>query len=337
MKRVLLWVFGLMLLAVMLAGAALGIGGWLSLDEEFSYSRSVDRLPLFPEVDPLNLTAIEAGGFTFRARVSGFGNEGPAVILLHGFPETSAMWLPLIDAAASRGYRVLAFDQRGYSPGARPADVSDYAVPRLVQDVLRVADAAGIRAFHLVGHDWGSIVGWSVVMSNPERVLSWTGLSVPHPAAFGEAVQNDPEQQKKSSYFLLFQQPWLPEKLFAFNNQMLLRDVFYETMPRDQRQEYLAMLAEPGAMTAALNWYRALETEEGQSPESPVIDRPALFIWGNEDPAVSAYAVQAQRKYIRGPFKELELNAGHWLMEEQAAVVVPAVLEHLDAYSPEGR
>ena len=97
---------------------------------------------------------------------------GDPVILLHGFPETSAMWTPLIEAAASDGFRVVAFDQRGYSPGARPDDVAAYAVPALVDDVLAVADALGFQRFHLVGHDWGCVVGWSVASLHPDRVTS---------------------------------------------------------------------------------------------------------------------------------------------------------------------
>ncbi len=331
MKRFLLWLLGLPAALLAAATLALAVSAGLAMDRDFQHTRATAALPEFPATSHEGLTRVPAGNFTFRARVAGMSNAGPGLILLHGFPETSAMWAPLMDAAAERGYRVLAFDQRGYSPGARPAGAPAYTGPELAGDVARMVDAVGFQRFHLVGHDWGSAVGWGVTMALPERVLSWSGLSIPHPAAFGEALQNDPEQRRRSSYFLLFQQPWLPERLFAFNGHRLLRDVFYEEMTAAQRQEYLRVFSEPGAMTAALNWYRALDTSAGEGVADPTIRRPVLFIWGNRDVAVSRYSVEAQARYLAGTYREVELDAGHWLMEEQPEVVVEAVLQHLAA------
>jgi len=330
MRKSLGWVFGLLLGLLLLAAVILATSAGLSMDRSFQYSRNAGLLPVYPETDSHELTRVRLGEASYRARAGGLENQGPALILLHGFPETSAMWTPLMAAAVSQGYRVVAFDQRGYSPGARPDHIVDYTISNLVQDVLDVADAVGFETFHLVGHDWGSAVGWGVVMAHPDRVLSWSSLSIPHPAAFGEALQNDPEQKKRSAYMLLFQQPWLPEQLFAFNDQMLLREVFYNSMPEWQRREYLSLFSEPGAMTAALNWYRGLNLAEQRLPGQPEIEQPVLFIWGNADPAVSSYSIQAQRKYLLGPYKEIELDAGHWLMEEKTSAVVTAVLKQLN-------
>jgi pimeloyl-ACP methyl ester carboxylesterase len=263
----------------------------------------------------------------FRARIA--GSHGDGVILLHGFPVTSAMYEPLLAAAAEGGYRVVAFDQRGYSPGARPAGSEHYAVGDLVGDVLAVADAVGFERFHLVGHDWGSAVGWSLVLAEPERVLSWTALSIPHPEAFRAALNSDPDQQRRSRYFRLFATPWLPEVLFTFNGLALLKSAVYAPMLGSQRDEYLRVFSEPGALTAALDWYRALSRSSEQNSAAPAaVATPTLFVWGNQDPAVGRVAVAAQRGYMRGPFREIELDAGHWLLEENGPRVIDAVIAH---------
>ena len=132
----------------------------LSLDTEYGHTRRVEMLqPLSPSTSR-GLVQIRARDLSFRARVAGLGSAGPALLLLHGFPETSIMWDPLIESAESAGFRVVAFDQRGYSPLARPVGVDAYRLPELVADVFAVADAVGFERFHLVGHDWGAIVGW---------------------------------------------------------------------------------------------------------------------------------------------------------------------------------
>ena len=116
-------------------------------------------LPSYATADNEGEFRLAANGYEFLIRVAGMNNAGPAVILLHGFPETSLMWKPLLEKAAREGYRVVAFDQRGYSPQARPKEVAAYQIDSLVQDVLAVADQVGFDTFHLVGHDWGAGVG----------------------------------------------------------------------------------------------------------------------------------------------------------------------------------
>jgi pimeloyl-ACP methyl ester carboxylesterase len=261
---------------------------------------------------------------TFRARVAGLSNRGPGLILLHGFPETSLMWEPLAHAAASAGYRVVAFDQRGYSPGARPEGVAPYAAPELVADVLSVADAVGFRRFHLVGHDWGCNVGWAVAIQHPTRVLSWSGLSIPHPATLLADVARDPP-----TYIKLFTTPWVAETMFTFNDLAGLRST-YELATSEQREEYLAVFSEPGALTAALNWYRAIPASfEAADELAQPVQPSTLFIWGTDEFWVTQDALEGQRGFAAGPYRELELDAGHWLMQEQTEAVVAAVLSHL--------
>ena len=310
--------------ALAAAAAVLVAGSLLSLDWERQHAARTAALPLLSGAAADGLVRIEAGGMTFRARVAGLANPGPGLILLHGFPETSAMWTPLIAAAAAGGYRVVAFDQRGYSPGARPEGVEPYAVPELVGDVLAVADAVGFERFHLVGHDWGCVVGWSVAIQHPERVRSWTGLSIPHPGTLLADLRRDPP-----TYIKVFTTRWLPELVFTFNGLAFLRRG-YEGMSAEQRDEYLAVFAEPGALTAALNWYRAITASLGSGDDVALpVERPTLFIWGTDEAWVTSDALERQRAFAAGPYDELELDAGHFLMQEQTQAVVEAILAHL--------
>ncbi len=311
-------------IALALALAVVAAGTLLSLDWDRQHRARTAALPLFEPGQPDGLARIEAGGMTFRARVRGLSNPGPGVLLLHGFPETSAMWEPLARAAAAAGYRVVAFDQRGYSPGARPRGVDNYAAVELVADALAVADAVGFERFHLVGHDWGCNVGWAVAIQHPARVLSWTGLSIPHPATLLADVARDPP-----TYIEIFTAPGLPEALLAFNGLSGLRDT-YELATPEQREEYLAVFAEPGALTAALNWYRAIPAslevlDELEQPVQP----STLFLYGTREGWARPEAIERQRTLVAGPYEELELDAGHWLMQEQTEAVVAAVLAHL--------
>ncbi|MDA1074071.1 MAG: alpha/beta fold hydrolase [Proteobacteria bacterium] len=325
----------LWLIAILIVGVVLvfWLGATTSYDRDLKHTQLTAALPSFNERGTAQLVRIIVDGREFRARISGFDHPAPKgdLILLHGFPETSAMWSPLLEAAGAAGYRSVAFDQRGYSPGARPAAVSEYVVGNLGQDVLDVADAVGFKDFHLVGHDWGSGVGWHLVTARPQRLKSWTSLSIPHIAAFGAAISEDPDQRRKSSYMLLFRTPVVAEWLFAFNRFALMRKAMYNDHTQAQRDEYLQVMAEPGALTAALNWYRAPMSLQPDEQVSPDVDLPVLFIWGKNDPAVGSWAVEAQRQYMKGPFTEIELDTGHWIMETTPETAVAAIVRHLDS------
>lgn len=237
------------------------------------------------------------------------------------------MWIPLLEAAAAEGYRALAFDQRGYSPGARPENVSAYTVSDLVGDVVAVADAAGFGPFHLAGHDWGCVVGWSVAAEHPDRVLSWSALSIPHPGALLLTARDAPPP----AYIRFFQTPWIPELFLTWGGLAMMRAA-YAPMPADQRDEYLAVFSEPGALAGALNWYRALPLSVEAAPDDPAaleIEPSVLFLFGSAEPWVDTSARERQRRFMKGPYQERELDAGHWLMQEQTGQAVDAVLAHL--------
>jgi len=317
----------LLVVGFLLAGVAavLVAGSLLSLDWERQHAARTAALPLLTPGQADGLVLIPANGMDFRARVAGLGNTGPGLILLHGFPETSAMWTPLIPVAVAAGYRVVAFDQRGYSPGARPEGIEPYRVPELIGDVLGVADALGFERFHLVGHDWGCVVGWGVAIQSPERLRSWTGLSIPHPGTLLADLRREPP-----TYIKVFTVRRLPELLFTFNGLAALLGGESEGVTAEQRDEYLAVFSEPGALTGALNWYRAIagSLDAGDDVAGPV-QVPTLFLWGTREGWVTEDALERQRALAAGPYAELELDAGHFLMRDQPEAVTVAVMEHL--------
>jgi pimeloyl-ACP methyl ester carboxylesterase len=148
---------------------------------------------------------LAVGEMSFHVRIGGPA-EGPVVMLLHGFPQHGGQWDEVVPFLHAAGLRTVAPDQRGYSPGARPLTADAYAIPELAADVFGIADAVGAGAFHLVGHDWGAVVGWAAAGADPSRVLSLTAISVPHPIALSRALGSDADQQVKSSYIQLFRQ-----------------------------------------------------------------------------------------------------------------------------------
>lgn len=326
--RIFLWLLAALIgLAVVLLLA--GFISWqLALDREYQHTRETSSLPLFPEKRE-GLVRVGASGMEFRARVEGLDQDGPVIIMLHGFPETSIMWQPLLVSAKDAGMAAVAFDQRGYSPGARPSAVEDYVLPKLTQDVFAVADALGVEQFHIVGHDWGAAVAWSLAMTQSPRVLTVTALSIPHGAAFVEAIMNDPEQRRRSSYMAVFRTPVLAEYMFGTLDMGLLKAA-HDVNQGAALDEYVSVLSEPGAMTAALNWYRAsaLGSDEADlAGASPTIHIPALFIGGSRDGAVAMSGIEAQAKYMAGPFESHMRDAGHWLMGEDTAFVVRTIID----------
>ena len=267
---------------------------------------------------------------TFTCRVSGMENDGEAVILLHGFPETSRMYYDLIPVLVSEGFKVVAPDQRGYSPGARLPKISDYSIDKLSQDILDIADAFQFEKFHLVGHDWGSAVGWVTAALCSERIISWTALSVPHLDAFFKAMNNNPEQQRKSQYIKFFKKPILPEFYFSFFGYKYLRDIWRKSS-KEEIEKYLEVFKQKGALKSSLNWYRANMKNDDKSIGD--IAAPTLIIYGLKDMAIGEKSVDESEKYLKGKYKIEKLNSGHWLIQESFEAVSNSILQHLNTYA----
>jgi pimeloyl-ACP methyl ester carboxylesterase len=299
----------------------------LSPDCPDCHTEMTEALPLFDGTED-GLVRIKANSMEFRARAAGFANRGgEGVILLHGFPETSIMWKPLLDKLSAAGYRAIAYDQRGYSPGARPFAQNDYTKGKIATDVLAVADAAGFDRFHVIGHDFGGAIAWTVADRYPQRVLSLTSLSMPHPTALAEALADPDSQLRRSSYVLFYRLPVLPELVLGFNKASFLEYLKWQDHPPEQIEEYERVFGEPGALHAALNWYRAFEFRS----LDPVgkVRPPTLFIWGREDGAFGRVAATETVNYMDGAYRLHTVAAGHNLMLEAQEIVTEDVLAHL--------
>jgi pimeloyl-ACP methyl ester carboxylesterase len=266
-------------------------------------------------------------GLTFEVTDTGPAG-GRLIIALHGFPEDRHSWDEVAESLASAGYRVLAPDQRGYSPGARPARRRDYAMSELTGDVLALAQAAGADRFDVVGHDWGGMVAWSLAARHPERVRTATVLVSPHPRAFRYALGHS-AQGLRSWYMALFQLPWLPERLFAVNAgkeaERMLRRLGLDAGTAGR---YARRFTSARAMTGPLNWYRAIPFQEG-SP-APDVGVPTLYITGDQERFITRAAAEATSRYVSGPYRHVELpGRSHWLSSEAGPEVSALLLEHL--------
>jgi len=259
--------------------------------------------------------------------------EGPAggelVLLLHGFPQSSHEWRSQLDALGAAGYRAVAPDQRGYSPRARPAGVEHYRAEPLVADVVGMADQLGADRFHLVGHDWGAAVAWHVAGRHQPRLRSLTTVSVPHPAAFAAALGGD-DQRQRSSYVDLFRQEGKAEELLLEDEGTRLRDMLAGSGLSGDVDTYVRRMREPGAMTAALNWYRAADVAaiEGLGP----ITMPTMFVWSTADIAIGREGAEATAEHVEGRYRfEVLEGVSHWIPEEAADELNRLLLDHLSS------
>ena len=282
------------------------------------------------DTDGESFADVKVNDLTFTCRVSGLENTGDAVILLHGFPETSRMYYDLIPVLVSEGYKVVAPDQRGYSQGARPPKISDYSIDKLSQDVIDIADAFQFEKFHLVGHDWGSAVGWVTAALCSERIISWTALSVPHLDAFFDAINTDKDQQRKSQYIKFFKKPILPELYFKIFGYTYLKNIWRKSSQLEI-EKYLEVFKQRGALKASLNWYRANMNNEDKFIGD--ITTPTLIIYGLKDMAIGEKSVDESEKYLTGDYKIEKLKAGHWLIQESFEAVSNSILQHLNTHS----
>jgi pimeloyl-ACP methyl ester carboxylesterase len=257
--------------------------------------------------------------------------DGTPVLLLHGFPQTSASWGPVARRLADAGHRVLAPDQRGYSPRARPSGRRAYRVEELAADVVALADAAGGGPVHVVGHDWGAIVAWALGALHPERVATVTGVSVPHPAAFFRAMTRS-RQALLSWYTYAFQVPGLAERYLARPGALAATLRRIGQTPERARRDEAALAALGGlrpALAGGIAWYRAAPFWE--HPGLPVpVEVPALMVGSDGDAAVSLEAVHGNGAWMRGPYR-LEVLSGvsHWIPDEVPDRLADLVLEHV--------
>jgi len=262
--------------------------------------------------------------------------EGPLVLLLHGFPQFWYEWRHQIPALVEAGFRVIAPDMRGYNLSDKPPGVRAYRVELLARDVERLMLACGERTATVVGHDWGAIVAWFAAMRYPRCVGRLVILNVPHPARFIDGLLS-PQQLLRSSYVFFFQIPRLPEEVIRAGDFALLRSVLRSdpvrpgTFTAEDINRYVEAIARPGALTATLNYYRALlrNARETQALLER-IEAPVLVIWGQKDRALSRWLADPPLLWVPNLLSVERLpEASHWVAEDRPQDVNTLLLDFL--------
>lgn len=274
----------------------------------------------------------------FNCRFAG-NEDGTPVILLHGWPETSHMWEPLMARLADEGYRCIAPDQRGFSPKARPEQIEGYDIRVLAGDVIALADALKIGRFHLIGHDWGSAIGWATVALHADRILTWTAMSVPHIRAFAEAIRHDAKQRNMSRYMGWFQWRNIPEWFLLRSNAKVLRSTWRKSSA-EQVEAYLQVLGNKDGLKASLNYYRAnykMLKSGSEIEQFGDVQVPTLLLWGKRDFALGRSGIEATAQFMKGSYRLVELDATHWLVQEVPLECEREVLQHLKTARTSGQ
>jgi pimeloyl-ACP methyl ester carboxylesterase len=302
---------------------------------------------------PIEHRYVSIRGITLHCAVAG---EGPLVILLHGFPECWYSWRHQLEALSTR-FRVVAPDLRGYNESDKPRAVRAYELGELVADVEALLDAFGATDAGIVGHDWGGGIAWTFAMERPLRTRRLAVLNCPHPAIFSQALRANPRQLLRSWYMFFFQLPWLPETLLGMNHAAAVgrafRDsvVVHDAITDEDLRVLRDAASRPGALRSGINYYRATMRKQfradapawlrrlaGWTDESaprrvadwPRITAPTLLVWGEQDVALRKELTYGMEPLFEAPFRIHYIpESGHWVQQEQAALVNQLLLEHL--------
>jgi pimeloyl-ACP methyl ester carboxylesterase len=274
------------------------------------------------------ITSYTRDGLVFDVHDAG-PVDGTPVLLLHGFPQDSRSWDAVSPLLHARGYRTIAPDQRGYSPGARPRPRRAYRPSELGQDIVELIEVVGLGPVHLVGHDWGAAVAWQVAAQRPDLLRSLTALSVPHPAAFLRAMGTR-SQRRRSRYMLFFQLPWLPERQLSSGKswERLLRSTGMSPQAAARDAE---RMRDRGAARAALNWYRAIVFTRARAMRVK-ITVPTLYVWSDGDRAIGPQGAAFTPRYVAGRYTyEVLKGVSHWIPEEAPEQLDALLARHFDA------
>jgi len=279
--------------------------------------------------------------------------RAPAVMMLHGFPESHRTWRALVPRLDDRFYLVMP-DQRGFAGSDRPQDVKDYETDRLVDDIFDVADALGLETFALVGHDWGGAIAWSAALKEPDRITRLAIINAPHPVIFQKSLIEDSDQRAASQYISAFRSPKFEKAAESMGYDVLFeksfsRHVDLALIPEAERQQYIAEWSQPGGLTAMLNWYRASKVKVPPPGVTlplpkwllgafPKVKVPTLVIWGMKDVAL----LPIQLEGLEALVEDLRIvrlpGAGHfapWEAPEAVAdALEPFLAEDVSATAP---
>lgn len=274
------------------------------------------------------LSSFSRDGLVFDVIDSG-PLDGEPVVLLHGFPQRATSWEAVAAHLHESGLRTYALDQRGYSPGARPASRFAYGLASLRDDVLALVDAIDRGPVHLVGHDWGAGVAWAVAGHAPERLRSLTAVSVPHPKAFVRSMLTS-SQALHSTYMLAFQLPFLPEWAMSRWPQRLL-PLFGMTRP--MVEDFRRGMLDGGALRGGLGYYRSLvRLRSGDLAPVPV---PTTYVWSDGDVALVRKGAVTTERWVTGPYAfEVMEGVSHWIVDERPAELAAIIMRQVGQVAP---
>jgi pimeloyl-ACP methyl ester carboxylesterase len=268
---------------------------------------------------------IQGDGVELEVRDDG-DRDAPAVLLVHGFPDSSHLWRHQIAALNGAGRRTIAPDMRGFGASDRPADVEAYRLTRAVADLVAVLDALDLERASVVGHDWGAAVAWILAALHPERTERLVAMSVGHPAAQRRTIAD----REKAWYMLLFQFEGVAEELIARDDWALFREWLRED---GDVERYIEELSRPGALTAGLSWYRANLHPKRQlepRPQLPPVQAPTLGLWSTGDNYLNEQPMLDSAAQVTGPWRYERIDgASHWMQLDQPERVNALLLEFL--------
>ena len=269
----------------------------------------------FIETNGIKLHVVQAGP-----------KSGIPVVLLHGFPEFWYGWRHQIPALVEAGCRVIVPDQRGYNLSDKPLGAKHYRVDELVKDVIGVIDALGYEKVNLVGHDWGAVVAWTLAIKYPQRLHKLSIMNVPHPAVMKRFLTRDLEQLRRSWYVFFFQLPWLPEAGMRAENwrgaeRALRGSGKLHTFTKEDVVKYKEAWAQPGAMTAMVNWYRAVIRHQPPMPQDVRVKVRTLMMWGMKDVALTHRMARPSMDYVDDGNLILFPEATHCVQHDAAEEV----------------
>jgi pimeloyl-ACP methyl ester carboxylesterase len=283
---------------------------------------------------------ITANGMVFDGFVCGDRNDQP-IVFLHGFPQSSICWTEIMEKLADNKCFCIAFNQRGYSSGARPKDTKQYSIEYLVQDVIAVADYLGFDKFHLVGHDWGGAVAWATAIMFPDRLYSLNAVSTPHPLALEGALKsNQSDQKDKSGYITFFRQESVAEQALMENDMAGFKLLYtvsgYDVSDPKLAQtleHYTELFSDKEVLTAALNWYRAIDFNDiskALSESNFNVTVPTLYVWSSLDIALGKEAAFDTKNYVSADYRfEILEGVSHWIPEMEGEKLSELLLSHI--------
>ncbi|MDH3640772.1 MAG: alpha/beta hydrolase [Gammaproteobacteria bacterium] len=276
----------------------------------------------------MNTEFIDANGLRFEVETCGAGDR--LALCLHGFPEHSYSWRYQLPMLAELGFKAWAPNLRGYGHSSRPQGMAAYSIENLLADVAGLIDAAGCRETVLIAHDWGAVIAWYFAMREVRPLDKLIICNVPHPGPAERSMRSF-AQLKKSWYILFFQIPGLPEWLAGRNGARGIGEVIRGSaadktrFPEEVTEVYRRNAAQPGALEAMVNYYRALVRGGGAKRQReqgyPVIETPTLVIWGEDDVALSKETTYGTDEFVQDLTIRYLPGVSHWVQQEQPEVV----------------